>query len=172
VCVSAVLTADAALDVAKVSFYLPSLSRRRGTSAGSLTAPLEPLSADGSPRRPPPCEAKGEGRGGEMMLKKTHKLACSCCFAFASCASRTVFKTALLSAIPFQTTAGGILLASSSAPRMDEATVGTVMAVGDEVEGIAVGDMVLFTKYGTSDIEVPDGDVCFVAQKSILAKLS
>lgn len=72
-----------------------------------------------------------------------------------------------------QKTAGGILLTSSSTPRMEDALIGTVMAVGDEVDiGVSTGDMVLFTKYGSSDIEVPNGEVCFVAQKSILAKLS
>ena len=56
---------------------------------------------------------------------------------------------------------------------MEDALVGTVMAVGDDVElSIAAGDTVLFTKYGSSDLEVSDGEVCFVAQKSILAKLS
>lgn len=56
---------------------------------------------------------------------------------------------------------------------MDDALVGTVVAVGEDVDvGVAVGDLVLFTKYGSSDIEVPNGEVCFVAQKSILAKLS
>jgi chaperonin GroES len=70
-------------------------------------------------------------------------------------------------------TAGGILLASSSAPKMDDAHIGTVVAVGEDADvGVKVGDMVLFTKYGSSDIEVPDGEVCFVAQKSILAKLA
>jgi len=56
---------------------------------------------------------------------------------------------------------------------MEDAHVGTVVAIGDEVDlGVVVGDMVLFTKYGSSDLEVPNGEVCFVAQKSILAKLS
>lgn len=50
--------------------------------------------------------------------------------------------------------------------------MGTVMAVGDEVDiGVVAGDAVLFTKYGSSDMEVAGGQVCFVAQKSILAKL-
>lgn len=56
---------------------------------------------------------------------------------------------------------------------MDDAHIGTVVAVGEDVDcGVGVGDMVLFTKYGSSDIEVPNGEVCFVAQKSILAKLA
>lgn len=37
---------------------------------------------------------------------------------------------------------------------------------------VANGDTVLFSKYGTSDVAVPDGEVCFVQEKSILAKLS
>ena len=56
---------------------------------------------------------------------------------------------------------------------MDDAIIGTVVSVGEDVDiGVSVGDMVLFTKYGSSDIEVPNGEVCFVAQKSVLAKLS
>ena len=48
-----------------------------------------------------------------------------------------------------------------------------VLAVGEEVDiGVAKGDRVLFSKYSSSDVEVPDGEVCFVAQKSVLAKLS
>lgn len=71
-----------------------------------------------------------------------------------------------------QKTSGGILLTTSSAPAMQDAIIGTVMAVGDEVDiGVKAGDQVLFSKYGSSDIEVPNGEVCFVAQKSILAKL-
>jgi chaperonin GroES len=73
-----------------------------------------------------------------------------------------------------QTTAGGILIPTnaSTGPSM-EAMVGTVVALGDEVEvSVKVGDRVLFSKYGSSDVEVPGGDVCFVAQKSIMAVLS
>lgn len=72
-----------------------------------------------------------------------------------------------------QVTAGGILLASSSKPALADALVGTVLAVGDDVDiGVAQGDTVLFSKYSSSDVEAPSGEVCFVAQKSVLAKLS
>lgn len=37
---------------------------------------------------------------------------------------------------------------------------------------VAKGDKVLFTKQGSSDVPVPDGEVCFVQQRSIMAKLS
>ncbi len=51
--------------------------------------------------------------------------------------------------------------------------MGKVVAIGDEVEiKVAVGDRVLFSKYGTSDVDAPDGKVSFVAEKSILAILS
>ena len=73
-----------------------------------------------------------------------------------------------------QKSAGGVILSSaSSTPSMQDAQIGTVVAVGDEVDvGVAAGDRVLFSKYGSSDVEGPDGPVSFVAQKSILAKLS
>ncbi len=49
-----------------------------------------------------------------------------------------------------------------------------VLAVGEDVElpGVSKGDTVLFSKYSSSDVAVPDGEVCFVAQRSVLAKLS
>ncbi len=37
---------------------------------------------------------------------------------------------------------------------------------------VAKGDKVLFSKQGSSDVPVPDGEVCFCRQNSILAKLS
>lgn len=71
------------------------------------------------------------------------------------------------------TTAGGLVMTATATKQMHDATIGTVVAVGDEVKvKVANGDTVLFSKYGTSDVAVPDGDVCFVQEKSILAKLS
>ena len=56
---------------------------------------------------------------------------------------------------------------------MDAALTGTIVAVGDEVEiDVAAGDQVLYTKYGSSDIETDEGNVSFVVEKSILAKLT
>ncbi|PSC72816.1 molecular chaperone [Micractinium conductrix] len=71
-------------------------------------------------------------------------------------------------------TAGGILLTPTSGSKgMQDALVGTVLAVGEDCDiGVAVGDRVLFSKYSSSDVEVPDGEICFVVQKSVLAKLS
>lgn len=75
--------------------------------------------------------------------------------------------------------AGGVILSaglsSGTTMPMQDALVGTVIAVGEEValEGVAVGDAVLFSKYSSSDVSLPDGgEVCFVAEKSVLAKLS
>ena len=71
-------------------------------------------------------------------------------------------------------TAGGILLAGDSKDAMADALLGEVLAVGAEVDvGVAAGDAVVFSKYSSSDVKLPaGGEVCFVAQKSILATLS
>jgi chaperonin GroES len=70
-------------------------------------------------------------------------------------------------------TTGGVLLTSGATEQLQEAIVGTVLAVGSGVEsGVAIGDDVLFLKYSSADVEVPGGDICFVAEKSVLAKLS
>ena len=47
-----------------------------------------------------------------------------------------------------------------------------VIAVGEGVTlGLAAGDKVVFNKYAMAEVEVPDGEIIFVAEKSILAKL-
>lgn len=47
-----------------------------------------------------------------------------------------------------------------------------MLAVGTEVKlQVSVGDKVVFNKYAMAEVEVPDGDIIFVAEKSILAKL-
>ena len=56
---------------------------------------------------------------------------------------------------------------------LQDAIIGQVVAVGKEVEiSVKAGDKVLYSKYSTSDITAQDGDVTFVAQKSVLATLS
>eukprot|EP00889_Picochlorum_renovo_P000190 jgi/Picre1/27220/NNA_000189.t1 len=70
--------------------------------------------------------------------------------------------------------AGGVILTggSSGSSMGDSTLTGTVVAVGEEVDvGVAAGDVVLFTKYGSSELETDEGSVNFVVQKSILAKL-
>lgn len=72
-----------------------------------------------------------------------------------------------------QKTKGGILLPDSAQRPGMEALVGTVVAVGEDSElEVEAGDTVLFNKYGSSDVEAPDGQVSFVQARSILAKLS
>jgi chaperonin GroES len=56
---------------------------------------------------------------------------------------------------------------------LQDAQIGVVVAVGSEVDiAVKKGDKVIYSKYSTSDVSVPDGDVTFVAQKSVLATLS
>jgi chaperonin GroES len=45
--------------------------------------------------------------------------------------------------------------------------------VGEDVKGgLKAGDKVLYNKYAMAEVEVPDGDIIFVAEKSILAILA
>jgi len=70
-------------------------------------------------------------------------------------------------------TAGGVLLTTGATEPLQDAVVGTVLAVGAGVEAeLAAGDAVLFLKYSSADVEAPGGDICFVTEKSVLAKLS
>ena len=36
---------------------------------------------------------------------------------------------------------------------------------------VSVGDMVVFNKYAMAEVEVPEGEIIFVAEKSVLGKL-
>lgn len=70
-------------------------------------------------------------------------------------------------------TAGGILLPKGPPKGNSDAHIGEVIAIGEEVDlPLQKGDMVIYQKYAMAEVEVPDGEVIFVAQKSILAKLS
>lgn len=69
-------------------------------------------------------------------------------------------------------TAAGILLPKGPPKANSDAHFGEVLAVGEAVTlGLAVGDKVVFNKYAMAEVEVPDGDILFVAEKSILGKL-
>ena len=64
-------------------------------------------------------------------------------------------------------------MSTGATSHIHDASIGKVLGVGEDVETeVKVGDTVVFSKYSTSDIKVSDGEVCFVAQKSILATLS
>jgi len=73
-----------------------------------------------------------------------------------------------------QVTQSGLLLAGGGRDAMQDAQLGEVLAVGADVDvGVSAGDRVVFSKYSASDVKLPGGgEVCFVAQKSILATLS
>ncbi|KAL3148699.1 hypothetical protein ABBQ38_014112 [Trebouxia sp. C0009 RCD-2024] len=72
-----------------------------------------------------------------------------------------------------KTTSGGLLLSSGTTKPIQDALIGEVLAVGEDVDiDVKVGSKVLFSKYSSSDVKSADGDVSFVAQKSILATLS
>lgn len=69
-------------------------------------------------------------------------------------------------------TPGGILLPKGPPKANSDAHIGEVLAVGDEVDlPIKAGDMILFQKYAMAEVEVKEGQILFVAQKSIVAKL-
>ena len=82
-------------------------------------------------------------------------------------------KITAINVIFVQTTSGGLLLSSGTTKPIQEALIGEVLAVGEDVDiDVKVGSKVLFSKYSSSDVKSANGDVSFVAQKSILATLS
>ncbi|GAX77555.1 hypothetical protein CEUSTIGMA_g4999.t1 [Chlamydomonas eustigma] len=69
-------------------------------------------------------------------------------------------------------TAGGILLPKGPPKANSDAHFGTVVAVGSEVElPLKSGDAIVYQKYAMAEVEVPDGQLVFVAQKSVIGKL-
>eukprot|EP00775_Hariotina_reticulata_P002287 gene2287-2597_t len=69
-------------------------------------------------------------------------------------------------------TAAGILLPKGPPKSNSDAHFGEVLAIGSGVTlKLSVGDKVVFNKYAMAEVEVPDGDILFVAEKSILGKL-
>ncbi|KAL6753440.1 chaperonin 11 [Haematococcus lacustris] len=69
-------------------------------------------------------------------------------------------------------TAGGILLPKGPPKANSDAHIGEVLAIGDEVKlQLSKGDFVVFQKYAMAEVEIKDGQVLFVAEKSILGKL-
>lgn len=69
-------------------------------------------------------------------------------------------------------TAGGILLPKAPPKANSDAHIGEVLAVGSDVSlSLAAGDMVVFQKYAMAEVEVKEGQIIFVAEKSIMGKL-
>eukprot|EP00877_Chromochloris_zofingiensis_P007622 jgi/Chrzof1/3112/Cz12g12130.t1 len=68
--------------------------------------------------------------------------------------------------------AGGILLPKGPPKSNSDAHFGEVIAVGESVTiDVQKGDKVVFNKYAMAEVEVAEGDIVFVAEKSILGKL-
>ncbi|KAG2434185.1 hypothetical protein HXX76_007911 [Chlamydomonas incerta] len=71
-----------------------------------------------------------------------------------------------------QKTAGGILLPKAPPKANSDAHIGEVLAIGSEVTlSLAKGDMVVYQKYAMAEVEVKEGQIIFVAEKSIMGKL-
>lgn len=71
-----------------------------------------------------------------------------------------------------QSTPGGILLPESSQAMGMESLVGKVLHVGSAVKAkFSLGDLVLYSRYNSTDVEAAEGEVSFVAESSIVAKL-
>lgn len=76
-----------------------------------------------------------------------------------------------------ETTAGGIVLPDAAKEKPQRGTVvavgpGRLMESGDRCAvSVAVGDEVLFGKYGGTDIEVDGCDVKILRESDILAKI-
>ncbi|KAI8468032.1 MAG: chaperonin 11 [Monoraphidium minutum] len=69
-------------------------------------------------------------------------------------------------------TAGGILLPAGPPKANSDAHFGEVLAVGEQVQlKVSPGDMVVYNKYAMAEVEVPAGEVVFVAEKSVIGKL-
>ena len=72
-----------------------------------------------------------------------------------------------------QVTEGGLMLTTGATKTISDAVIGKVLAKGKDVDiAVDVGNKVIFTKYSSSDVKVPEGEIVFVAQKSVLAVLS
>ena len=65
-----------------------------------------------------------------------------------------------------ETTASGIILPDSAKEKPSE---GKVVAIGKDVEEVAAGDTVLYSKYGPSEVKVDGNDYLIVKEEDILA---
>jgi chaperonin GroES len=70
-------------------------------------------------------------------------------------------------------TAGGILLPKGPPKANSDAHFGTVISMGEGVElPLKKGDNIVYQKYAMAEVEVPDGDLVFVAQKSVMGVMA
>ena len=64
-----------------------------------------------------------------------------------------------------EVSASGIILPDSAKEKPSE---GKVMAVGKDVEEVKVGDVVLYAKYGTTEVKVDGKEVVLAKEEDIL----
>jgi chaperonin GroES len=68
-----------------------------------------------------------------------------------------------------QMSKGGVLLSGNAKGASDQALLGEVLEIGGKVTlNVTKGDTIVFQKYGTTDIDVPNGKVTFVQSDSVL----
>lgn len=67
-------------------------------------------------------------------------------------------------------TTSGILLASSGTGREQPRTA-TVIAVGDKVQHVKIGDRILFQAFATSDLKVGDEEYIALREEFVVATL-
>lgn len=65
-----------------------------------------------------------------------------------------------------ETTASGIILPDSAKEKPEE---GKVVAIGKDVAEVAVGDTVLYSKYGPNEVKVDGKEYMIVKEEDILA---
>ncbi|KAG1666880.1 hypothetical protein FOA52_013513 [Chlamydomonas sp. UWO 241] len=67
---------------------------------------------------------------------------------------------------------GGIVLPKGPPKQNSDAHYGTVISIGESVDlKLVKGDSIVYQKYAMAEVEVPDGELVFVAQKSIMGKM-
>lgn len=64
------------------------------------------------------------------------------------------------------TTKSGIIVASTTKERPER---GTVVAIGEALEGVKVGDTVVFSKYGYDEVKVNGDDYYVIKHDDVVA---
>ncbi len=67
-----------------------------------------------------------------------------------------------------ETTKSGIILPDSAKEKPEQ---GKVVAVGSDVKEVKVGDTVLYSKYGPTEVKVDDQDYMIVKEEDVLATI-
>jgi chaperonin GroES len=70
---------------------------------------------------------------------------------------------------PEQKTASGILIPPKS---QEESQQGTIIAVGKECKDLKVGDIVLYSRYGTTKIKIQGEDLLLMRVDDMLARVN